>query len=182
MKCIKPAIPAALVCASISLAVPHVLAQTTSAPSRIDQFSSFLGDGTCTGNVMAMGKRPAHATAARLHGEKILGGNWVVIHYDEEQTAANPKPYHIAQYFGYDPVNKHFVAASFDNSGSSYGTGTSAGWKGDTITFDETSAMDGMTLRDNFTRRSPKEVMHTGTIRDKTKKWVKTDQETCHMT
>lgn len=182
MKRIKPAILAALICTSVSLAAPQVSAQTASTPSRIDQFNGFLGNATCTGNVMAMGKRPARATTARLHGEKTVDGNWIVIHYDEQQTAANPKPYHIAQYFGYDPVKKQFVAVSFDNSGSSYGTGTSTGWKDNTITFDETSAMDGATMRDNFTRNGPKEVMHTGTIQDKTKKWVKTDEETCHMT
>ncbi len=182
MKRIEPAILAVLVCASVSLAIPHVSAQTTSAPSRIDQFSSFLGDGTCTGNVMAMGDRPAHATNARLHGEKILDGSWVVIHYDESRTAANPKPFHIVQYFGYDPMKKQYVAVNFDNADPGYTTGTSTGWEGDTSTFDETSATSGMTLRDSFTRSGPKEVMHTGTIQDKTKRWVKTDEETCHMT
>jgi hypothetical protein len=182
MKRIKPAIFAALVCTSVSLAVPHVSAQTTGAPSPIDQFSSFVGDGTCSGNVIAVGKRPGHATSARLHGEKILGGNWVVIQYDEEQTAANPKPYHVVQYFGYDPSKKQYVAVNFDSSSSGYTTGTSAGWEGDTITFDETSAMSGMNFHDSFTRSSPKSVTHTGTMPDKAKKRVKTDEETCHMT
>lgn len=182
MKRIKPAILAALVCASVSLAVPHVSAQATGAPSRIDQFSSFLGDGTCTGNIMATGKRPGRATTAHLHGEKILDGNWIVIHYDEDQTAANPKPFHVVQYFGYDPMKKRYVAVNFDNGDPGYTIGTSAGWEGDTITFDETSAMSGMTSRDSFTRSSPKAVTHTGTTQGKTKKWVKTDEETCHMT
>lgn len=182
MKRIKPAILAALVCASVSLAVPHVSAQTTGAPSRIDQFSSFLGDGTCTGNIMATGKRPGRATTAHLHGEKILDGNWIVIHYDEDQTAANPKPFHVVQYFGYDPMKKRYVAVNFDNGDPGYTIGTSAGWEGDTITFDETSAMSGMTSRDSFTRSSPKAVTHTGTTQGKTKTWVKTDEETCHMT
>lgn len=146
-------------------------------PSQIDQLGDFLGDSICTGNLlMAMGETPAHATTARLHGEKTLDGNWIVIHYDEDQTAANPKPYHIAQYFGFDSKTKQFVAAAFDNSGSSYSTETSAGWKGDSITFDETPATD----RDTFTRNGSKELMHTGTMLDKNKKWVKTDEETCH--
>ncbi len=180
MKRIKPALLAALVCTSASLAVQHVSAQTTGASSQIDQLSDFLGDGTCTGNVVAMGKTPAHATTGRVHGEKTLDGNWIVIHYDEDQTAANPKPYHVAQYLGYDPAKKQFVAVAFDNSGSGYSTGTSPGWKGDTITFDETSAMGGVTFRDAFTRNGPKGLMHTGTMRDKNRKWVKTDEQPCH--
>ena len=182
MKRIKPAILAALVCTSVSLALPHVSAQTSSTPSQIDQFSSFLGDGTCTGHVLAMGKRAAHATAARIHGEKTLDGSWIVIRYDEDRTAANPKPYHVAQYFGYDPMKKRFVTVNFDNSGSGYTTGTSTGWEGDTIAFDETSAMTGMNFRDSFTRSNPKGLTHTGTLQDKTKTRVKSDEETCHMT
>src|ERR1700733_6915154 len=101
MKRMNSAILAALVCASASLTVQHVSAQTTGAASQLDQLSDFLGDGKCTGNTMAMEKNPGHASFGHVHGEKTLDGNWIVIHYDEDQTAENKKPYHVVQYFGY---------------------------------------------------------------------------------
>jgi hypothetical protein len=173
------AILVTLACASTPLTITPASAQETKAPAQLDQLGAFIGDGTCTGNFMAMGKRPGHATTARFHGEKALDGNWILVRYDEDKTAANPKPYQIAQNFGYDPVREQFVTAGFDNSGSSYSTGTSAGWKGDTITFDETSAMDRAIFRDTFTRNGAKGLTHTGTMRAKNGKWVKTDDETC---
>jgi hypothetical protein len=166
-----------LACASAPLTVTPASAQETKAPAQLDQLGAFIGDGTCTGNTMAMGKSPGHATTARFHGEKVLDGNWIFVRYDEDKTAANPKPYHVAQNLGFDPVKKQLVAASFDNSASSYSTGTSAGWKGDTITFDET--MDRVNFRDIFTRKGAKGLTHTGKMQDKNGKWVKTDDETC---
>jgi len=169
-----------LVCASAPLTITPASAQEPKEAAPVEQLRDyFTGDGTCTGNMMAMGKSPRHATTARFHGEQTLDGNWIFIRYDEDRTAANPKPYHVAQNLGYDRVKKQFVAASFDNTGSSYATGTSAGWKGDTITFDETSAADGTRFRDTFTRNGAQGFGHTGTLRDKNGKWVKNDEETC---
>ncbi len=174
------AIIVTLACASGSLTTTPASAQDAKAPAQLDQLGTFIGDGTCTGNVMAMGKRPGHATTARFHGEKVLDGDWIFVRYDEDKTAANPKPYKIAQNFGYDSVKKQFVAAAFDNAGSGLTTGTSAGWKGDTITFDETSVRDGVKFRDTFTRSGAKGLTHFGTSQDKNGKWVKMDEETCH--
>ncbi len=173
------AIIVTVACASAPLTITPAAAQETKAPAQLDQLGAFIGDGTCTGKFIGMGKTPGHATTARLHSEKVLDGNWILVRYDEDKTAANPKPYKIAQNFGYDPVKKQFVAAGFDNSGSSYSTGTSAGWKGDTITFDETSATDGENYRDTFTRKGAKGLTHFGTSQDKNGKWVKMDEETC---
>jgi hypothetical protein len=177
MKRSTPAIIVTLVCVSAPLTITPASAQATKAPAQVDQLGAFIGDGTCTGNVPATGKRPGHASTAGFHGEKVLDGNWIFVRYDEDQTAANSKPYHVAQNLGYDPVKKQFVAVSFDNSGSSYSTGTSEGWKGDTITFDET--MGRVSFRDTFTRNGAKGLTHTGTMPDKNGKWVKTDDETC---
>jgi hypothetical protein len=170
-----------LVCASAPLTVTPASAQQSKAPAQIDQLSAFIGDGTCTGNMMAMGKSPRHATTAHVHGEQALDGNWILVRYDEDRTAANPRPYHVAQNLGYDRVKKQYVAASFDNTGSSYATGTSAGWKGDTLTFDETAAADGATFRDTFTRNGAQGFRHIGTMRDKNGKWVETDEESCRQ-
>lgn len=181
MKRTSLAIFAALVCTSASFVIGQALAQQTSTSQESDQLNGFVGDGTCSGNVMAMGKTPAHATTGKFHGEKTLGGHWVVVHYDEDQTAANPKPYHVVQYFGYDADKKQFITASFDNSGGDYSTGTSPGWKGDSVTFDTTAWMGGkrISARDVFGKSESSMSGHTGMMRDKSGKWVKTDEETC---
>jgi len=161
-------------------AIKQASAQKADAPSK-DQLDFPVGDWNCTGSVMAMGKKPGHATTARAHSEKVLDGNWIVIHYDEEQTSANTEPYHVVQYFGYDRDKKQLVSVTLDNGSSSYSTGDSAGWKGNTLTVDETEGSGGKVLvfRDTFTRNDSGELTHAGTMLDKDKKWVKTDAETC---
>ena len=164
-----------------ALSGSHAFAQDKAATEG-NALDSFVGDGTCTGNLlMAMGKTPAHATTAKYHGEKTLDGLWVVVHYDEDQTAANPKPYHVQQYFGYDADTKRYIAVAFDNSGAGYSLGTSAGWKGDTFTVDEHESMDdkAVSYRDVFTRTGSGMSSHTGTMKDKNGNWVKTDHEDC---
>lgn len=174
------AIVSALVCVSAAVANGQASAQQTGASSPSDQLDRFVGDGTCTGKNMAIGKDPGHATTGKFHGEKTLDGHWVVIHYDEDRTAAIPKPYHVAQYLGYDAVKKQFIAVAFDNFGAN-ATGTSQGWKGGTITFDETARDDkGPSFRDIFTNGDSGVSTHTGMMRDEHGTWVKTDEETCH--
>jgi len=127
MKRTSLAIFTAMVCASAPFAIGLASAQQPGAASPSGQLDRFVGDGTCTGNVMAMDKQPGHATVGKFHGEKILDGHWVVIHYDEDKTAANPKPFSVVQYIGYDKAKKQFVAVAFDNSGAPYSMGTSQG-------------------------------------------------------
>jgi len=169
----------ALACVSAP-AVKQASAQKADAPSR-DQLDFPVGDWNCTGNLMAMGKKPGHATTARAHGERVLDGNWIVIHYDEEQTSANPQPYHVVQYFGYDRDKKKLVSVALDNGSSSYSTGESSGWKDNVLTIDETEGGSGKVLvfRDTFTRNDSGELTHAGSMQDKDKKWVKTDEEIC---
>jgi hypothetical protein len=171
-----------LVCVSATVAVKHASAQKTDAPPPADQLDFPVGVWNCTGNLMAMGKKPGHATIGRAHSEKILDGNWFVIHYDEEQTSANTKPYHVVQYIGYDRGRKQFVSVALDNTGSSFSAGSSSGWKGNALTLDETDASSGkvVVFRDTFTRNDSGELTHAGTMQDKDKKWTKTDEETCH--
>ena len=182
MKRMTSAILTALVCTSASLVNQQVFADSIGASSQLDQLSDFLGDGKCTGNAMATEKTPGHASVAHFHGEKTLDGNWIVVHYDEDQTAENPKPYHVVQYLGYDSKKKQFVGVGFDNSGSSYGGGVSSGWKDDIFNLDDTTAMDGknVSYRDVFTRKGSNELSHAGMMRDKNGKWAKMDEETCH--
>ncbi len=176
------AIFAALICTSAPFAIDQASAQQASASSPPTSLDRFVGAGTCTGNEMAMGKNPGHASTGKFHGEKTLDDHWVVIHYEENQTAANQKPFKVVQYFGYDAAKKRFVTVLLDNTGGGYSTGVSPGWKGNTITFDESVVMDGKrtAYRDVFTDGESGMSSHTGMMRDKHGKWVKIDEETCH--
>src|SRR6185437_8022613 len=82
------AIFAALICTAAPFAIEQASAQQAGASSSSGKLDDFVGAGTCTGNMQAMGKNPAHATTGRFHAEKTLDGNWAVIHYDEDKTAA----------------------------------------------------------------------------------------------
>jgi hypothetical protein len=100
------ALALSLGCIATSSNIKQAIAADSKAPSPIDELSKFVGEGTCTGNVMAMGKSPGHATTGKYHGEKTLDGQWIVIHYDEDKTDVNPKPIHVQQFFSYDPEKK----------------------------------------------------------------------------
>jgi hypothetical protein len=169
-----------LVCLAAPLSIGRAIAEDSKSPSPMDELGKFVGEGTCTGNVLAIGKSPGHATTGKYHGEKTLDGHWIVVHYDENKTDANPKPYHVQQYFSYDPEKKMVVAVAFDNTGPEYGAATSSGWKGDTLTLEYTASIDGKTvsLRDVFTHNNA-ENSHTGMMRDQSGEWVKTDKEIC---
>lgn len=170
-----------IACASSLLCLATAGAQDA-LPSQMDQLSGFLGDGTCTGHLLAT-KSP-HETSAKYRGEKTLGGHWVVVRYDEKATPSNSKPYHVIQYFSYDPKAGRFRDVVVDNAGESYSAGTSVGWQGDVITFENTDFASGgpSLFRDVFTRRGALVVSHTGYARDKHGKWTKTDHEVCNRT
>jgi hypothetical protein len=178
MKPTSFALYAAIACAS-SLLYPGQAGAQDKMPSPLGQLSGFLGDGTCTGNLLAA-KSP-RATSAKYHSEKTLGDHWIVVRYDEGVTPSNSRPYHLAQYLGYDAKAGHFVDVLLDNSGGSYAAGTSSGWRGDVLTFENTDFTSGThpLFRDVFTRRGGLVVSHTGYERDKNGKWTKTDHEIC---
>ena len=182
MKRTSPAMVAVLLCISTSFAAGQAQAQQAGASSASAQLDNFVGDGICTGTMPAMDKTPAHASSGKYHGEKTLDGHWAVVHYDEDRSAGITNPFSVAQYIGYDAAKKRFVAVQFDNTGGSYGTGVSSGWKGKTITFDETIQMDGksMQARDVFTSGEAGMSTHSGMLRDASGKWTTMDKETCH--
>ena len=182
MKRTSPAILATLVCMSASVAFGQASAPQTSASPPSAGLDGFAGDGICIGHQLREGKTPGPAKPARAHGEKALDGHWVVVRYEEEPTAANPKPYKVAQYFGYDPTKKHFVTVALANSDGNYYVGTSLGWEGNTITFDELDPGEGKltSFRDVFTIGDSGMSSHVGMMKDKHGNWVKTDEETCH--
>lgn len=138
------------------------------------------GELTCTGNLMPMGGKPGHPTTGSAHIEKVLGGNWIVIRYDEQPSADNARPYSVVQYVGYEDAGKRFISTLVDNNeGSGYTNGVSAGWKDNAMTFDETPAGGKEVMyRDTFTA-SGDVFTHAGSMLGKDRKWVKSDEETC---
>jgi Protein of unknown function (DUF1579) len=169
---------AAIACASSLLCVGTARSHDT-PPAQLDQLSGFLGDGLCTGRMLAA-KSP-HPTTGKFHGERMLGDLWIVVRYDQDATGADPRPYHVIQYLGYDRKAGRLVDVVLDNSGSSYATGTSSGWQGDVMTFENMDSTGGgkAPFRDVFTRQGGKVVSHAGYWRDQRGQWVKGDEETC---
>ncbi len=173
---------ATLAIASTPFAFENASAEQTKAAEQLDHLAFPTGDWSCTGNISAMDKKPGYATSGHAKVGSMLEGNWIEIRYDEEKTAANPKPYHVAQYLGYDEAKKHYTSVTLDSSGAPYQVGKSSGWKGDAIAFDATVSMDGKdtAYQDVFTKKGADEFSHAGMLKDKSGKWVKTDEETCH--
>jgi len=169
-----------LTCIAAAASVRHAIAEDSMSPSRMKELDTLVGDGTCTGNIMATAKSPARATTGKYHGEKTLDGHWVVIRYDEDKSDSNPNPFHVQQYFNYDDEKKMFVAVEFDNMSPGYTSSTSSGWKGDTMTFDYNESVGGKTvsLRDVFTA-SASEKKHIGMMRNQKGEWVKIEEEVC---
>lgn len=175
-------VSATLACASAPFALQAASAEQNKPVEQLDQLAFPVGDWTCSGSIAAMDKKPGHATTGHARTARILEGNWVEIRYDEEQTAANPKPYHVAQYIGYDEAKKHYTSVTLDSSGASYEVGASTGWNGNALAVDATVSMDGkdVAYRDVFTKKGADEFSHAGMLKDKSGKWAKTDEETCH--
>lgn len=182
MKSIQTTLVASL-CIVAALTSGTALAQDKTAAAS-DSLDKFVGSGTCTGNVLPIGERPGHVTIGKYHGEKTLNGHWVVVHYDEDRTAANPKPFHVIQYFGYDAEKKRYVAVGLFDGAASFSVGTSTGWQSGSIAFDEGEGDPAKpaAFRDTFTNGDSGISSHTGMMLDKSGKWVKTDEETCKHT
>jgi Protein of unknown function (DUF1579) len=174
----------AIVLLALSCATRSASAQETSKPpAELSQLASFVGNWQCTGQMLARGSRPGHATVAVGHAAKAVDGRWIQFAYEERQTAGNRTPYRIAGYMGYDTGKKKFVQTTVDNSGY-YGPSFSDGWQGDTMTFEGTSgAADGksMAVRDHFVRKGRHAFVHFSEGQGPDGKWFKPDEETCKL-
>ena len=150
-------------------------------PGELSQYDFMAGTWHCTGTAFASPMMAEHATTATVHVNKAVGGHWFHAAYDENKTAANPKPYHAGVFFGYDSAKKTFVERCVDSLGG-YCAQTSSGWKGDTLTFEGTGSGAGgdFGARDTFAKKGPDGLTHTGEMQGPDKKWVKTDEEACH--
>ena len=176
----KPAAPAAKAAAPAAPAKPAATTAPTHPPE-LAQLDFFQGTWSCTGKTFANPMGPEHATTANVHGTKSVGDMWLHISYDENKTAANPTPYHVGVYMGYDAGKKKFVEACVDNFGG-YCTQSGSGWSGDTMVFEGTAEGSGQTfvVRDTFVKKGSNELTHTGEKQGADKQWAKTDEESCH--
>jgi hypothetical protein len=151
-------------------------------PAELAQLDVFAGHWNCSGKAFANPMGPEHATTATVHAARAVGGRWMQAAYDENQSAANPMPFHAVMYMGYDVGQKKFVAMCFDNFGGECSQ-TADGWNGDELVFEGTAhGDDGKTwgARDTFTKKGTAELMHAGEMQGEDKAWIKLDEETCH--
>lgn len=174
------AISAALVCATVSLGAGIAVAQDVKSASPMDRLGKFVGDGVCIGTMTA-GENSGSTTTGKFHAEKTLDGHWILIRYEQDRSAANPRPFKVAQYLGYDPAGKRFITVMLGNGDGVYSVGTSPGWNGNTITFEEVEVARGKPghTREAFTTVGSGLSGYTGWFRDKSGKWIKADEETC---
>ena len=165
--------------ASIVSATQVLSQQSASAASADPLARFFTGSRSCSGKSQDRDMKSFHATTGKYTAEKVLDGHWVVIRYDEDKSAKSKEPFRVVQYFGYDMAKKNYVAIGLYNAAGVYSIGTSAGWKGGSITFDEGDTGKGPVFRDTFTTSHGAFTRHTGMMRDQDGQWVETDEETC---
>src|SRR5258708_6872510 len=153
----------ALVCALVIVgafaALPAVsqppAASGPPAPSpEVGQLSYFVGDWDCQGKADASPMGPAHATRARVHISKEMGGFWIVGRYAETKTAKNPNPmiFHFLQ--GYYGTAKTLVMDCFDGFGD-HCHQTTPGWKDNKLAYsgEQTGSGPATKVRDTFTKK-----------------------------
>lgn len=167
----------AFACAA-ALAISRTNAQDGPAPA--DKLAGFVGDGVCTG-FMSAGKHAGSRTSGRFHAERTLDGHWILIRYEQDASAANPKPFKVAQYLGYDPASRQFATVMLGNGDGVYSVGKSTGWKGDTLTFDEVEMARGHAgrTRESFTTSGSGLSAYAAWVRGRNDKWIKVDEEHC---
>jgi len=164
-----------LVCLAFILA-----AATAYGQANLQDLQSFVGTFNCSGMAMASEMGPEHASRGTVTSKWVLNNKWLEVRYSETKTTANPHPFSVVAYWGYDPQTKTLVAGSVDGFGG-YGTQNSPGWNGDDLVFTGASHMGPMTMqgRDTFTRKGKNQLGHMGEVQDPSGSWKKTDEETC---
>jgi len=156
-----------------------IAAGNEKAPSKLRELDYLGGDWQCKGTAFAFGDQPKHAVVAIVKGTWILNGMWLDMHYNETKTTANPHPFDVRGFFGYDPEKKKLVLGSLENDGG-YSTESSSGWEGDSIVFTGPNHMGGMTAngKDTWTKISKTKLTYSFEIEDKGA-WTKLIEETC---
>lgn len=164
----------------VGLAAPTVsVAQTgpaaTPVPQTTPDFSSMMfltGTWTCTQQVRGKQRPDTSTTTIGLNGM------WMV-----SQDSAPPFDQYRTWtvtgtgYTGYDSTVKQWVTLGVDGGGN-YGTQSSPGWNGNTITWTG-KGLDGSTFTDDITKISDTETNDIATLTDAKGKVTKT---TIHCT
>ena len=163
----------------LSLTAGAALAGSHMEPSPLRKLDPLVGKFQCSGTTYANPMAPEHATVATVETKWTLDGNWAMFTYAEKKTAANPKPFAISGFFGWNADKKQYVVIGADNMGVS-GTAFASGWEGDSISFVGPASMGGMTMngRDTFTRVGANQLTHMFEV-EENGTWKKMSQETC---
>ena len=128
---------------------------------QMEQLKALEGTWKCEGKQFATDMGPEHAIKYTWSAKFELDGFWLVGHLDGKKTKEDPMPTKGSYQFSYDPATKKFVALWNDNMGG-WGSQTSTGWEGDTISLVGDYMVGGqkMVTRDTFTKKSSKELLH----------------------
>ncbi|MEW6322195.1 MAG: DUF1579 family protein [Acidobacteriota bacterium] len=171
--------PAGLALAGFVLAVHVVSAEQPQAPMpapELKQIAVFEGSWTCDGATKESPFGPAGKMSSTADIKRDLDGHFQsgVI-----RSAMGPMQFEGRFYVTYDPGAKQFVMLWVDSMGG-WARSTSAGWKGDTITYEGESHMGGQSMktRDHFTRSGTSMLKHTSDMHAEGK-WMTMMEETC---
>ena len=150
------------------------------APAELAQFKIFLGNWKCEGKAPDSPMGPAHATHTTVSARMDLDNFWMMFHVEEKKTRENPAGIKGTGYWTYDASTKRFGGPWVDNVGVT-GNEWSAGWQGDTISFEGEMTFMGqkMQVRDVFTKKSDREMTHKSEAAMKPGQWTTMAEETC---
>ena len=169
-----------IVCLLLVSAVAAANQHTEMKPDpALRQLDPFAGRLRCSGTAFASPMSPQHATTGEVNAKWDLGGYWLPFTYAEKKGAANPMPFTVSGFFGYDAEGKKLLMGSVDNMGG-YSTESASGWDGDTIVFVGPWHMSGQTVnaRDTFRKIGNKQLWHRAEI-EQDGNWVTLGEETC---
>lgn len=164
-----PAAPAAAAAkpgaAAAPAAAPAAAAPAAPKPSPELEaaFKSFEGSWKCETKFPAgaMGPgSPETSAKSTVKLKKALGGFFYQGEYEVKKTKQNPGM-KASFFLGYQAGAKLFTSTGLDDMGG-YGTSTSAGFQGETITFVGDGYMMGQKakVRETMTRKAPKGMSH----------------------
>jgi hypothetical protein len=125
-----------------------------------DGLKLFVGRWICAGTAnLGPGKTAPVKATAKVKNE--LGGFWQSFVYTEQKSKDYPMAITAMGTWGWEAQSKKFVRAEFQSDGG-YVSGTSAGWAGDTMTWDLelSNFMGKMSAKHIFTKKGDKEFVH----------------------
>jgi len=148
------------------MASSSALAAQGQAPERpvpapeMANLAFFVGTFACDGEARATPMSTAHPMERTITGQIDLDGHWLFMRFLDRTTEDNPTPIRGNWQLTYDARAKGYVAVWTDNLGRWFPQ-TSAGWKGNTISFAGDFLLNEQkaTVRDTFTKKSDSEML-----------------------